>query len=312
MDFSALLNKMVVFIVLMLVGYIGAQRNILSKDFAKGLSTLVMNVFLSCSILNSVISDPPELTGGELVETMLILSLTIVISYAVAFISVRLFRMNRENGALNELSMGVMNNVFIGMPVAQQLFGSAGVLYCALSCIPFNLLLYTYGVWCLKHGKGESADNGASAMRIKDVLTIPLFATLIALVIFVIQPPVPRFISELIGTTASATLPVSMIVIGATLGNVNFLDAFREKRAYILCLVRLIICPLIAMSLISLLTSAPDLLGTAVIIVGCPTAVVVSVLALQYDYDASHSSKYILTSTVLSMVTLPIFCYFLV
>lgn len=312
MDFSALLNKMVIFIVLMLVGYIGARRNILSKDFAKGLSTLVMNVFLTCSILNSVISDPPEFTGGELVNIMLILSLTMLISYAVAFVCVRLFRINRDNGALNELSMGVANNVFIGMPVAQELFGSAGVLYCALSCIPFNLLLYTYGVWRLKHGKGGSTDAGASSMRLKDVLTIPLFATLVALVIFIIQPPIPRFISELIGTTASATMPVSMIVIGATLGNVNFLDAFREKRVYILCLVRLIICPLIVMALLSLLTSAPDLFGTSVIIAACPTAVVVSVLALQYDYEASYSSKYILASTVLSMVTLPIFCYFLV
>lgn len=311
MDFSALLNKMFVFVVMMLVGYVGARKKILSKDFAKGLSTLVMNVFLTCSILNSVITEPPELSGKDLAITMFVLTLILIVSYALSFLCVRIFRLNRDNGALNELSMSVMNNVFIGMPVAQELFGSAGALYCALNCIPFNLVLYTYGVWRLKHGKGGSADDGASAMRIKDVLTIPLIATFVALAIFLIQPPVPRVVSEFISTTAAATMPVSMIVIGATLGNVNILDSFREKRAYIISFVRLVLCPLIFMLLMPILPGDKALLGSAVIIAGCPTAVVISVLALQYDYDASYSSKCILMTTVLSMITLPVFSYFL-
>lgn len=310
MDFSALLNKMFVFIVMMLVGYVGARKKILSKDFAKGLSTLVMNVFLTCSILNSVITEPPDLSGKDLAITMLVLTLILIVSYALSLLCVRLFHLNRDNGALNELSMSVMNNVFIGMPVAQELFGSAGALYCALNCIPFNLILYTYGVWRLKHGKG-GGDDGASAMRIKDVLTIPLIATFAALAIFIIQPPVPRVAAEFISTSAAATMPVSMIVIGTTLGNVNLLDTFREKRAYIISFVRLILCPLVFLLLMPILPGNNALLGTAVIIAGCPTAVVVSVLALQYDYDAAYSSKCILMTTVLSMITLPIFAYFL-
>ena len=75
--------------------------------------------------------------------------------------------------------------------------------------------------------------------------------------------------------------------------------------------VRLVLCPLIFMLLMPILPGDKALLGSAVIIAGCPTAVVISVLALQYDYDASYSSKCILMTTVLSMITLPVFSYFL-
>ena len=47
----------------MLVGYIGARRGMLGPDFARGASKLTLNVFMSATILQSVINNPPELSG---------------------------------------------------------------------------------------------------------------------------------------------------------------------------------------------------------------------------------------------------------
>ena len=54
MDFSPLFAKLLTFIALMLAGYAGARKNILCPGFAKSLSWLVMDVFLSCTILRSL------------------------------------------------------------------------------------------------------------------------------------------------------------------------------------------------------------------------------------------------------------------
>ena len=54
MDFSPLFAKLLTFIALMLAGYAGARKNILCPGFAKSLSWLVMDVFLSCTILHSL------------------------------------------------------------------------------------------------------------------------------------------------------------------------------------------------------------------------------------------------------------------
>ena len=82
MDFSPLFAKLLTFIALMLAGYAGARKNILCPGFAKSLSWLVMDVFLSCTILNSVTSGSLDISGAQLVKVILLLSLVMLISYA--------------------------------------------------------------------------------------------------------------------------------------------------------------------------------------------------------------------------------------
>ena len=186
MDFSPLFAKLLTFIALMLAGYAGARKNILCPGFAKSLSWLVMDVFLSCTILNSVTSGDLDISGAQLIKVILMLSLVMLISYALGALTSRILFKGRENTPVFELLISVMNNIFIGLPIAEALYGATAVLYCALSCIPYNLLLYSYGVWRLRSGK--AIDNGGSAFKIKDVFTVPLFATLAALLIFIFSP----------------------------------------------------------------------------------------------------------------------------
>ena len=307
MDFSELIIKMVIFVALMLVGYVGARRRAFSPDFAKGLSKLVMNVFISCTILNSVMSDPPALTGAELARVMAALVLMIVISYVLGALAVPLLRLRGENAPVTELLISVMNNIFIGLPLVQEIYGAEAVLYCALSCIPYNVLLYTYGVWRLKSGSRD----GGGHMKLKDAVTPPLIATVLALMIFVFKLPVPRLIKELISTTSAATMPLSMIVIGATLGAVKLQDAFRDGRMYVLSFLKLAVSPALVWLALTALGCDGVLLASCVIFAACPSGVIVSVLALQYGYDASYSSKGVLVTTVLSMLTLPLAAYIL-
>ena len=307
MDLMSLISKMITFIALMLVGYIGARRKLLDNAFARALSQLVMNLFLTCTVINSVISERPELTGGQLVHVMLILTLSMTVVYVGAFVFTRLFRVKGDNAPVFELLACVVNSMFIGLPLIQSLYGATAVLYCALSCIPFNVLLYSYGVWRLKSGKSV----GGGGIRVRDVLSIPLIATLIALVIFLFDIRLPMILTDLISSTSAATMPLSMIVIGATLGGIPLTEAFREKWVYLLCALRLVILPALTWLVLSPLTQDALLLKTCVLLAACPSGVVVTVLSLQYDYDASYSSKGILVGTMLSMITLPIWAIIL-
>ena len=308
MDFSPLFAKLLTFIALMLAGYAGARKNILCPGFAKSLSWLVMDVFLSCTILNSVTSGDLDISGAQLVKVILLLCLVMLISYAFGALGARIFFKGRENTPVFELLISVMNNIFIGLPIAEALYGATAVLYCALSCIPYNLLLYSYGVWRLRSGK---ALDGGAAFKLKDVFTVPLFATLAALLIFIFDIQLPYILRELISTTASATMPASMIVIGATLGGVKIADGFKQRYVYLIGLMRLVIVPAAVWFIVGLLSTDAMLVATCTIIAACPSAVVVSILALQNDYDAAFSSNAVLVTTALSMVSLPVWVYIL-
>ena len=305
MNMSALLTKMVIFVVLMVIGYIGARTKLLNGEFTKAASKLTLNVFMSATILNSVIANPPELSGGELAEVMLACCVSIGLGYLLSALMVRLLPFNRERKPLMELLISVTNTMFIGVPVAEPVFGSQAVFYIAMSCIPFNVLLYTYGVWRMNQS-GERV-----MLHLKDMVSVPLIATVAALLIFVLDIPVSAVAKELCSTLSAATMPMSMLVIGSSLGRVSLLDAFKEKSLYFVSLVRLVLVPLLTLPVLRLITADPVLLGAMVIIAGCPSGIVVTVLAIQYGRDAEYTSKGILLNTVLSMVTLPALVYFL-
>ena len=305
MDMGALLSKMVIFVVLMVIGYLGARMKLLNAEFTRAASKLTMNVFMSATIINSVIANPPTLSGKELAAAVLACTVAIGVGYLISAVLVRLLPFQKERKPLLELLISVTNTMFIGVPVAEPILGSQAVFYIALSCIPFNVLLYTYGVWRMNQG-GEKAQ-----LHLKDMFSIPLLATVIALLVFLLNIPMPGVVKELFSSLSAATMPLSMIVIGSSLGKVSLFDAFKEKSLYFVSLVRLVVVPLLTLPVLKLVSADPVLLGAMVIIAGCPSAVMVTVLAIQYGRDAEFTSKGILLDTVFSIFTLPALVFFL-
>ena len=299
MDVSVLIPKMIVFVVLMVIGYLCAKTNFAGREFTKDASKMVINVFMSATIINSVLVSDARLSGGELLQVMLVLCMSVGVCWVLAAISCRLVGLG-DKAPLFELLIAVMNNMFIALPVVETLFGSQAVFYCSLSCIPFNILLYTFGIYRLQGGEGKGS------VRLRDIFSVPLLATLAALVIFLLQPPVPPVLKELASTMSAATMPLSMIVIGSSLGYVSLLDAFKKGKLYLMCVLRLLLCPLLVWLLAGLITDDLMLRVTATIIAAAPSGVVVSVLAIQYDRDAVFTSEGVLLSTVFSMLTIPL------
>ena len=299
MDVSVLIPKMIVFVVLMVIGYLCAKTNFAGREFTKDASKMVINVFMTATIINSVLVSDACLSGGELLQVMLVLCMCVGVCWVLAAISCRLVGLG-DKAPLFELLIAVMNNMFIALPVVETLFGSQAVFYCSLSCIPFNILLYTFGIYRLQGGEGKGS------VRLRDIFSVPLLATLAALVIFLLQPPVPPVVKELASTMSAATMPLSMIVIGSSLGSVSLLDAFKKGKLYLMCVLRLLLCPLLVWLLAGPMTDDLMLRVTATIIAAAPSGVVVSVLAIQYDRDAVFTSEGVLLSTVFSMLTIPL------
>ena len=300
----ALLQKLLIFVVLMLVGYVGARRGTFGPDFSRAASRLTLNVFMSASILQTSISDPPDMNGGDLAYALLVAFLVLLLSYVVSALITRLLPLRRDRAPLFEMLVSAMNPMFIGVPVAEILLGTQGIFYIALSNVFFNLLIYTYGVWRIKSGD-------RSKVRLKDVISVPLIVTVLNVVIFAFRIPIPKILNSLIGSLAPVTMPMSMVVIGATLGRVNLLDAFREKSLYLVAVLRLLLMPVLTWLMFQVLPADPTLRCSMLIMSACPSGIIVSILALQYGKDAEYCSKGILLDTALSMLTIPLMAWLL-
>ncbi|MBR1457144.1 MAG: AEC family transporter [Oscillospiraceae bacterium] len=304
MEFAALINKMVIFVVLMVIGYVCARRGFTDAAFTQITSKLVINVFMSATILKSVLDTESSMVLSDVLRALLFLSLTIAFCFVVGGAVTRLLRVDREHAAIFELLTALGNTMFIGVPVAQAVLGSLSVFYISLSNVAFNVILYTYGVWRLKGG------GTGAAIRVRDMLSVPLIATTLSLLIFLLRIPLPQVLLELTSAMSGATMPLSMLVIGTSLGTVRLTDAFRNSQLYLASFVKLILGPALVALLGRFVISDRILLLTCVIIAACPGAVMASVLSIQYGKDYVYASEGVLQSTALSMLTIPALLYF--
>ncbi len=299
MELSTLLGKMLVFAVLMLIGYLMARRGAIGPAFTRTASSLVLNVFMVGTILNSMISTGAERDLSNLPEIILMTFMMTLIGYATAWLVTRLVRIEPDNAPSFEILMGVGNSMFIALPIAGALYGAYAVFIVSLSCIPFNVFLYSYGVWRIR-----GTESGK--LRVKDMFSIPLIATLLGLLILVLDLSVPKVIVDIFSSLSGATMPMSMMVIGASLGSVSLLDAFRNPKLAILSAARLILIPILTWVICRFLTDDPVLLMTCMIIAASPSAVIVSVIAIQYGRDGVFASEAVQHSTICSIVTIPL------
>ena len=304
MQMSALLTKMALFVIVILIGMVGARKQILTKDFNRGLSWLIVNIFIVAAIINSVVSmDASELTMGELGMILLISSVTYVVLYLLGALTVRLLRVDEGKAPQLELLMSAINNLFVTLPVVETVYGSKGAFIIALGCIPFNLMLFTYGIARLR-GKGGK-------FHLRDILSTPLIATLAAVILFALRIPVPTPVRSILSSLAAATVPMSMLLVGSSLGNVDLRKALRDRSMLLLTAERFILAPLVVFLLMKLICSDEVLAGAMVLTAATPSAILVTALSLQTGRSGEYSSEGITVTTLLSMITIPLTVYLL-
>ena len=304
MEMTALLNKMVVFILLMLIGYYLAKRGIIGKEFTRTASRLVIDVFMVGTILSAILSSGGDVSLGNLKDTIILTFVMQIIGFVIAALISRFVSLPENQAPAYEILMGVGNSMFIALPIAGAIYGAYAIFIVSVSCIPFNVLFYSYGVWRMKGG------GAGKSIRFRDMLSVPLITTITGILLLVLNVPVSKAISEFLTALGGATIPMSMLVIGSSLGSVSLLDAFRNRHLALLSAVRLLLIPAVTWLVCRLITSDSVLLMTCMIIAASPSAVIVSVLAIQYGQDGVFGSEAVQHSTICSLITIPLLIRF--
>lgn len=298
MAIGPVLSKMIVLVLLMLIGYLCSKLHITGPEFNRWANRVVINVFLIGTIVSAALSAEEPAGGAVLAKYLGVSVLMFVVSMAVGFLAMWLIPVSKERKGILWCVVAFMNNAFVGFPVVESVFGQEAVFYASISNLPFNFLLYTIAIAMLQRGDGVKFD-------LKKVITAPLVATLFAAVFSVTGWKLPAPVTETLSMLGAATVPTSMIIIGTSLGGISAKAAFSDWRVYAASFFRLIVAPVLVWAVLRLFVSDPMLLGIPVLLVACPSAMIITVLCLQYGKDDAFSSQVIFVSTLLSAITIP-------
>lgn len=165
-----MLQQMIVMFLMMAVGYLCYRKQILTEEVSRKVSAIVVNVANPCMILSSALTDQ-QMQGKELVQTLAIVVMMYVFLLVVAQLLPRILCIQKEScGAY--AAMTVFANIgFMGFPVLAAMYGNGALLYGAVFQIPFNILIYTYGVAVLTRKPGACAKAEPNVNAEVDVKT---------------------------------------------------------------------------------------------------------------------------------------------
>lgn len=294
-------EKMALLVIFLALGYVCAKIKLVGPEFNKGLSKMVMNVFVAGMILSSVINKDLGMTKGEMLFGIGMLMLMQIICLIVGYLTPTVLRIKNGDKGMYRLVTSFSNLGFMGVPVISSVYGENAIFLASLGNIPFNIFFYTIGVMFLQ-GSGDNKEH----INIKSMINVPVIATIIATVIFMFEIPMPMIIDDVADMLSDACIPLSMMCIGLSLGNVSIKDAFVHLRLYGVNFMRLIVAPVVVWFVLKFFITDTVMLGSIVIIAACPPAVVCAILGMDYGRDGVEASEAIFVGTVMSMFTIPL------
>lgn len=301
------LQQMLVLFIIMMIGFIAYKKNIITDETSKKLSAIVVNISNPALILSSVTGNA-TVTGAELVETMFVaIGIYVFLIAVAALVPVIIKAPAKDRGTYRVMT--IFGNVgFMGFPIISSLYGGGALLYASLFLLPYNILIYTYGVWemCKSSGESSGAVKKSGRESIKQIFNIGVIFCIIAVVVYVLGIKFPAWVNTTVSMLSSTTAPLSMMVIGASFATMNFKKVFLNVRTWVFSALRLLVIPVLGTFLVSLVTDNPSIIGVTMVMLGVPVGSMTAMLAQEYGGDYALSSETVAMTTLLSVVTFPI------
>jgi len=210
---------------------------------------------------------------------------------------------SKEAGALI-LAATFPNATYLGLPVLEATFGSwsrsVAIQYDLFACTP---LLFTVGIWTASR-MGSSASARAGSYL--DLLKIPaIWAVFLALILNEMEISIPRLVGDILGLLERGVVPLMLISLGLSLE----WHSSRLKQLPSLIptiLLTLFIVPALVLVFATTIGLKGDVLSAVVLEAAMPSMVLGVVICDRFNLDVGLYATTVSITTVLSLITLPL------
>lgn len=295
--FQRMLNTQALMFIYVVTGIIMAKTKLLKHEGRSSFINLLLNITLPCMVLHSFEVD---IGIDELISAGQILIISTV-CFFIAWITGKIFwrRSTPNRKAVLEFSTMFSNAGNAGLPIVASVFGTEGVFYASFYLLPARILIWTVGLSLF-------VDEGNFRKRMMILLKTPsLDVVFIGIALMFMPFKLPVVLSTAIKNIGDMTGPLSMMIIGAALGESNLRDAL-DIDAFKLTFVRLVVQPLIFLFLLRAVGVKDILWQVTVTLTAMPAAANTEIIAEMYGKDYAFAARCVVVSTIISLVSVPI------
>lgn len=309
------IQSVLVVVIIMALGYILRVKGWFADSFGKNISKFIKNIALPASIFVSVLQ---RLTRGTLVSFSSYLIwgfLAVIIGYVIAFILVKVLKVQPGRRGIMINAIVNANTIFIGLPLNIALFGNDSLTYFLVYYIVNTVSTWAFGVFLISNDDPTKTAKTGEKKKInwKQVIPMPLVGFVVALIFLLLNIPILKitFLAQSMTYVGSLVTPLSLIYIGIVLADAGLKSIKFDRDTIVALFGRFILSPVIMIVIVYVtvrhgVNLAPVLQKTLIVQSATPMLAVLPILAAESHGDVKFATNIVTTSTVLFIIVVPI------
>lgn len=298
-----LAKKIAEFFIFIILGFLIVRCNILKSTDSEVVTKLCIYLMTPAIIINAFQID----ATGNVIKGLLLAVFNAVIIHIVCIIIAKIYGRLTNATEVERASIIYSNGGNLIVPIVGSVLGDEWVVYSAAFVAVFNIFVWT-------HGRGMFAKEDGIPWK-KILLNVNIISIGVGLFMLVFDYKFTGLASSVIASLADMVGPVSMIIVGMVLGGMKVQNIFSNNRIWGVICMRLIICPLVILLIMSLLpvesfVPGGDTVMLVSFLAACaPCAATINQFAILYSKNAEYASAINILSTLLCILTMPIMVY---
>lgn len=300
---NGIISVLVVFIILG-VGFYFTKRKKWPDNTNKVFSTTVVQIAApSLAIVSIENRFTPDMLRAAF-WNLLIIAASLFFMYVLGKLLSRLLKLPPKKRAVFETTFTFNNTMFIGLPINQIVFGHEGLPYLFTFYLVTIVLFWSLGAYTLC----KASNMGGKSFSVKKIFSPGLIGVLIGCLLVEMEWHLPVILETSLTYLGDICVPLSLLVIGSNLAkSVSRGVAKVTKDQVVILLGKFILHPLIIWGAFSLLGIYGLPLKVFILTASLPCHAQTAIMAEYYDLEGEYASNLVSLSTLISLVTIPIY-----
>ena len=176
-------------------------------------------------------------------------------------------------------------------------------------CLVLSIVVYSWGIYILVP---KSENSPGILDNLKAGLTTPTMISILLGVIIGLSGLsrfIPGFVLSSMETAGNCMGPMSMLLAGIVIGEYNLPELMKNKKIYLVSLLRLIILPALFVGALKLMNLPGDIMIVVLIAFATPLGLNTVVFPSAYGGDKKTGASMTVISSLLSIITIPLMYY---
>ena len=288
---SIFANDVLPIFVVAAVGF--ALARFLRTD-VRTLSRVTFNALSPCLVFHLIVSS--SLRADDFIRMTALGTVTVLGIGLIARLVTLGLRLDRALASAFLIVVMFSNSGNYGLPVVLFAFGDRALAQASIYFVVNAILTYTVGVFLASAGRRSALEAAAGVLRVPAV-----YGVAAAILVMTTGIQVPMAIMRPIDLLAGAALPTMILVLGMQLERGGW--PARPALVGLAVMLSLVVTPLLALAASYLLGLQGEARQAAIVQAGMPSAVLTTILALEFDVAPAFVTACVTASTLLSPIT---------